>query len=391
VYIKKIVKADNIVEILKYNPIKPQDRFQLITQLKYSKHDANMKLTTTSTFLALGLSLCQGVPLPGGEPTKPPRASSAPGATRATARFGPFTLPSSSKNGPMGLTGGLMQSQQNVEMPCKGCTYTYIKAEMVYKDGTKADRANGAYMHHITLNNLAAHPSQGATLPIAAAPFYLIGNERLPIVFPQAGVYLTKNASIVLDVLLQNLEVAESQVYLDMDYDYLQGQPAGYSDITPVPQDALGLGAILGTTKQTGAWEKTSSKYTVHEDARILMMYGHVHDGGLHTEILVNGKVVCDSVAYYGDMKVPPGQLTTAPTHMHGDMRRKRDDPKTNSHISAFGECVNIGTVNKGDNITTKVYYDFNQRAATPMANGKQDGLMGISMTYLGLPMPKDS
>jgi hypothetical protein len=161
-------------------------------------------------------------------------------------------------------------------------------------------------------------------------------------------------------------------------------------DITPVPQDALGLRAILGTAKQSRTWEKTSPKHTVREDAKILMMYGHVHDGGLQMEILVNGKVMCDSIAYYEDMKVPPGQLTTAPTHMHSDMRQRRDSPKTNSHISAFGKCVNVGTVSKGDSITKKVYYDFNQRAAAPMANGKQDGLMGISMTYLDLPMPKD-
>jgi hypothetical protein len=50
-----------------------------------------------------------------------------------------------------------------------------------------------------------------------------------------------------------------------------------------------------------------------------------------------------------------------------------------------------VGTVKKGDAITMKVYYDFTRRPATPMANGKEDGLMGISMTYLGLPMPKDS
>ena len=33
------------------------------------------------------------------------------------------------------------------------------------------------------------------------------------------------------------------------------------------------------------------------------MMYGHVHDGGIHTEIMVNGKVVCPR-CYYKDMKV---------------------------------------------------------------------------------------
>jgi hypothetical protein len=118
------------------------------------------------------------------------------------------------------------------------------------------------------------------------------------------------------------------------------------------------------------------------------MMYGHLHDGGIHTEIMVNGKVVCDSTAYYQDMTIPANQTTTSP-EASGNHHLKRDG-KGNSHIVAFGECLEAGEVKKGDMINTKVYYNFDQRPPTPMANGRQDGLMGISMTYLGILMKKE-
>ena len=362
-----------------------------------------MKVFSLSTVLSFGLPLVsRSASVPQDEPIKPVRPLSAPGATRATARFGPFKLPSNSVTGPMGMSGFNMDNVRNLQMPCQDCTYTYVKADMVYKNGTSANIGNGAYMHHITLvsmppggfgagsilqglQGLLSGASQVDPSTFGMKPFYLIGNERLPLTFPKAGVYLSKNASITLSVQLQNLEKEVKEVYIDLDYDYLPGQPEGYADIIPVPQDALGMGAMLGGIKQTGVWERTSGPYRATQDARILMMYGHVHDGGIHTEIMINGTVVCDSTAYYQDMIIPANQTTnSADTGQHSHMKR---DGSGNSHIVAFGECLELGQIKKGDVITTKVYYNFDQRPSTPMANGKRDALMGISMTFLGVPM----
>jgi len=363
-----------------------------------------------SIIVTLGLSLAsQCTVIPHDGPVNPNRPLSAPGATRATARFGPFKLPSNSITGPMGMTGFNMDNVNNLPMPCRGCTYTYVKGDMVYKNGTSANVGNGAYMHHITLvsmpkgkfsldglrqglqgiTNGAPKLSGNRVDPSSSGfkPLYLIGNERLPLTFPNAGVYLSTNASITLSVQLQNLEKDVKEVYIDMDYDYLLGQPDGYTDIIPVPQDALGTAGMMGGIEQAGAWQRTSGQYKANQDSRILMMYGHVHDGGIHTEIMVNGNVVCDSIAYYQDMKIPASQATTAGTGIHG--HKKRDGVDI-SHITAFGECLEVGKIKKGDVITTKVYYDFNQRPSEPMPNGKKDALMGISMTYLGIPMKKE-
>jgi hypothetical protein len=368
-----------------------------------------MKSIFLSAVVSISFPLAlQCMVIPNDGPLKPERPLSTPGATRAAARFGPFKLPSNLMTGPRGMTGFNMDNVRDLPMPCQGCTYTYIRGDMVYKNGTSANIGNGAYMHHITLvstptgelnagsllkglaglSGLSGGASQPDPTASALKPFYLIGNERLPLTFPKAGVYLSKNASITLSVQLQNLEKEVKEVYIEMDYDYLPGQPEGYTDIIPVPQDALGMGAMLGGIKQTGVWDKTSGPYKTGQDARILMMYGHVHDGGIHTEIMVNGKVVCDSTAYYQDMKIPLDQATTfAETGQHGHVKR---DGGGSSHIVAFGECLAVGQVKKGDVITTKVYYNFNQRPSMPMPNGKEDALMGISMTYLGIPMKKE-
>jgi hypothetical protein len=99
-----------------------------------------------SFFLA---SQCSAAPYDG--PVKPNRSLPAPGATRATARFGPFKLPSTTVTGPMGMTRFNIDNIRSIPVLCKSCTYTYVRGDMVYKDGTSANVGNGAYLHHITL------------------------------------------------------------------------------------------------------------------------------------------------------------------------------------------------------------------------------------------------
>ena len=64
-------------------------------------------------------------------------------------------------------------------------------------------------------------------------------------------------------------------------------------------------------------------------------------------------------------------------------------DDGGNSHIMAFGKCLEPGEVKKGDFITTKFYFDLNKRLSIQMGNGKLDELISTSMTFLGVPMKK--
>lgn len=99
-------------------------------------------------------------------------------------------------------------------------------------------------MHHITLialpkpgapEDAMGVPKDGAMRPGGSStkPFYMIGNERVALNYPNAGVYLSKYANILLGVQLQNQESTAKDVFIDLDYDYLPGQPTGYTDIIP--------------------------------------------------------------------------------------------------------------------------------------------------------------
>jgi hypothetical protein len=325
------------------------------------------------------------------KPTKPARPISVPGATRATARFGPYKLEPNSNGGFKEGYGLNVESAVNITMPCQGCTYTYFRGDMVYKNGTSANTGNGAYIHSIrilsvptenfnidSLYQMLIMVLSNLTKPLDLTSFgfktlYTIANDRLPISFQNAGAYLPTNSSVVLMTQLQNLEKNVKEVYIDLDYDYLPGKPEGYVDIIPILQNPLFAGPI----NRTGLWEATSNPYQSNQDAQILMIYGTIHDGGIHTEIMINGKVVCDSVAYYQDMKIP------------GQYSYIKHDDGGNSHIMAFGKCLEPGQIKKGDFITTKFYFDFDKRPSIQMGNGKLDELISTSMTFLGVPMKK--
>jgi hypothetical protein len=88
---------------------------------------------------------------------------------------------------------------------------------------------------------------------------------------------------------------------------------------------------------------------------------------------MVNGKVLCDSIAYYGDLPQPTDQLEQG----HGHTKR---DGGAKAHIKSFGECREVGVIHKGDKVTTKIYYDFTKRPRDTNKDGSPADLMGISM-----------
>jgi hypothetical protein len=61
---------------------------------------------------------------------------------------------------------------------------------------------------------------------------------------------------------------------------------------------------------------------------------GHIHDGGLNTEIYQNGKLICDSKAKYSE-----------------DAHSR--------HIGSMSGCRSSAAVTKGDQFQIVVNYDF--------------------------------
>jgi hypothetical protein len=96
------------------------------------------------------------------------------------------------------------------------------------------------------------------------------------------------------------------------------------------------------------------------------MACSHLHDGGIRTEIYVNGKLMCDSKCEYG----------TDPTYVQrGDKAGLQNSAlgtpaqvaaqgtlKEILHISKFNSCTGGMVLNKGDELLTKAYYNYTER-----------------------------
>jgi hypothetical protein len=81
---------------------------------------------------------------------------------------------------------------------------------------------------------------------------------------------------------------------------------------------------------------------TVVRDGSFLSMRGHLHDGGEQLKLIINDKVVCNSVATYGG----------AESTLVGN------DGKKWETINAMSECNDPVKVKKGDVVQLEAAFD---------------------------------
>jgi hypothetical protein len=131
-------------------------------------------------------------------------------------------------------------------------------------------------------------------------------------------------------------------------------------------------------------------------DAWLLSTGGHMHDGGVSTEIFKNNERICNSVPHYSKVSA---------SHAHGDeagktgmggmggmgMRNKRQMmggmPGTGAAGNADIEHIEKQTgcafyagmpLKKGDSMYLQVNYDFNKHPGMRNKKGELDEVMGI-------------
>jgi hypothetical protein len=211
--------------------------------------------------------------------------------------------------------------------------------------------------------------------------FYSIRNNRAALTYPGTGTYLPKGTTFQLVSELASMRDEPVDIYVTVDYEWLPGKPPGYMNILAIPQDASGGNPRPPAGKSTFVFTSRPTKLTV--EGKVLSQYGfaalykftlaviltrssHLHDGGIHTEIFINGKMVCDSKTEYG----------TDPTYIQTGKNAGLDNsalgtPKqiaakgtlrAITHISNFGECPGTTAIHKGDQIVTKAYYNYTER-----------------------------
>jgi hypothetical protein len=113
---------------------------------------------------------------------------------------------------------------------------------------------------------------------------------------------------------------------------------------------------------------------------------GHLHDGGTHLTLKVDGKQVCDSVAKYGAGKAGMGGGAMAGMG-GGSASTSAPSIASVEHITSMSACtgdsLGIKQLKKGQKWELEAFYDYAKHNGMTHENGKQENVMGISIMYV--------
>jgi hypothetical protein len=264
---------------------------------------------------------------------------------------------------------------------CSDCTVVQGSAFVAKEDGSRVDVAEGAYLHHLLIINVNKprrsfyNCEVGDAPPIKGVPSsYFLGsgvdNSEYYFTTPDgsynSGYYIGVADQFVMQAEIVNYNPKPQKWYIAADIEYTPGKPAGAEDVSVTDFNVVGCSGFIdaGYYAPDGAaqWNKTSPKFILSQDGTILRALGHLHDGGTNVQLLVNGKVVCDSKATYGGAQ---GTLVN-------------DDGSTWESISSMSSCHDPVPVKKGDVMTIVSAYDTDLHPLRQSPSGGKMEEMGI-------------
>jgi len=276
-------------------------------------------------------------------------------------------------------------SNPNAPKPCDDCTLKYAKAFLLNQDGTNANFFNGAYLHHLTLSvkgpnrTDVACPNSMRTQGMER--MLAIHNDRNETFYgltatDKMGFYLGKDDKFDLELVLKNEVNLPKELTFAIEWEFVPGRPAGYSDVKGVWIDAAPCSAMMSDiappSKDSKFTLTAKEAWTAPYNGRFLNTVGHMHDGGIKTEILVNDVPVCTSEAQYDGS---PEYITGPKTVAEGATKM--------SHISRYTPCLNIGQFKKGDQVRMRTSYDFGKWKPGLDKLGHVSHVMGLSLVFL--------
>ena len=273
--------------------------------------------------------------------------------------------------------------------PCEDCTLVAMNGGVQYANGTDAVMP-AIYLHHAAIINVGPEAKDGTCARPAYDLFFSTGNERSTIIYnnpnatQQAGYYIKSSDNFVLQSEVINNELEDKDVWIYMNYEYIPGKVPGHQQTKVIWLSTEGkpcerksdLNTILGSKDQTlGAGEMyppSEKAFSLKSQTWIspwsgnfvalgrnsyisnympsnlhTILGGHVHDGGVNTEIYQNGKLICDSRATYGVINS---------SSMGGG-----HSPSNSRHLVSMSGCRSIDAVKTGDKFYIVVNYDFDK------------------------------
>lgn len=177
-----------------------------------------------------------------------------------------------------GEAGTMQNIKMNMKKPCEECGLTLMQAGLEYANGTVANTDSGAWLHHIVL--LMNGPSRKDVMCsfMPGQRFFSSGNERMLITYTDLenkninSVYpMHKTDSVLMQLELMNLKEEEKDVYITIDYEYMDKIPGGFKETKAVWLDVTGCG-ISSTSAPKGKtnFSMTSTKWTAPYDGQLL-------------------------------------------------------------------------------------------------------------------------
>lgn len=231
-------------------------------------------------------------------------AKSWAGAKRTKVRYGPYRIPPTSENNMesqvLNVQGMSNTLKIGAKKPCDNeCTLLSLIADLEYADGSAANNANGAWLHHIVLLNSGPNviePNCGAG---KLENIFMSGNERsyggfaLPNSTVKSGYSLTPKDKFVLTTQLMNMEDKEKFAWVTITYEYLEGAHPDYKQGKTVWQ-SIGPQLVACANKVESPWGPSnltasqqpkmdiftehSTPWTAPKDGWLLSSGGHMHE-----------------------------------------------------------------------------------------------------------------
>jgi hypothetical protein len=246
---------------------------------------------------------------------------------------------------------------------CTDCTVLHGASYIAHADGSRVDIKDGAYLHHLLILNqgkreksyyeCAANGAKPVKQTIPSSYFLGSGVDASEYYFTtpngtyNSGYYIGKSDQFMMQNEIVNYNPKPQKWYIAADFEYIQGRPEGTEDVSVTDfnvNNCLGF-MTAGYRAPTGStqFSKTSPKFVMSTDGTILHAIGHLHDGGVKIQLLLNEQVVCDSVATYGGTQ---------------GAQKSGDDGSKWESISSMSTCRDPIRVKKGDIITMVSVYD---------------------------------
>lgn len=215
---------------------------------------------------------------------------------------------------------------------------------------------------------------------MGGARIYAGGNERVPVRLNSKKKYGIDPGWGTMGgaVELMNQAPKPITVYAVMLFEFVPKTAPGYKEARLVWVDVTNCQKTSDFKPETGVYQKMSRGFTSKHDGEFLFAIGHMHDGGVKVELLVNGKLSCTSKQMYSNRR---GHYIE-PTD--GGVLKDLVMPP-NSHISDVAVCRDWGKIKKGDVLSVKAYFDAHTHMQMMNGKGTLEDQMGIMWTFVGL------